>query len=162
MIITDDLNRKRQECHCFDSNKSGNLLLDFCLKNNIIIANPQNSTNFPTIGRPSVIDFFLLKSEISYVIPIAKTHQSSDHNRVEITVEFNHKIIHNVIYDYIEADWTKFRKELNDSLNLNFTIHLAEDLERQMSLLIDQINVTLINNVPTKKANFFKKKSRNF
>lgn len=163
LIIMGDLNCKRTEWHCFDNNKNGDILLDFCLENNVTIAAPPNFTNFPTIGRPSVIDLFLLKGGMNYTVPTTKARLSSDHNPVEIFVKFNHNVIKNsIIFNYERANWPKFRKDLNENLNLIFSIHTADELENQIGLLTENINIALKNNVPTKKVNFQRKELPKF
>lgn len=129
IIVMGDLNCKRKEWMCPIDNADGSLLLDFCLKENIKISTPLQCTNFPTVGRPSVIDFFLIKSRLDHSLPVTKIGLSSDHNPVETFVTF-HCVFSETpsIYDYSKADWPNFRKELNNCLNLNFHIKNSTDV----------------------------------
>ena len=140
MIIMGDLNCKRKEWNCLSDNSSGTVLLNFCMDNNIVIAAPLSATNFPTIGTPSVLDIFLLKSKYDHNVPIAKTRLSSDHNPVELKIAFSYKSFKPLVsYDYAKADWPNFKNDLNDLLNLNFFIQTKDEVETQTCLLSEAI-----------------------
>lgn len=155
VIIMGDLNCKRKEWNCMTENQSGQELLNYCLSKKIKIAAPQNPTNFPTVGNPSVIDFYLLKCNYNSSLPITKIKLSSDHNPVEIQIFFHYKQSKTpVVYDYSRANWSNFRKELNDALPLNFHIKSKEEVEEKTKVLTDLISQTMKNNIPLKKFKF--------
>lgn len=106
VILMSDLNCKRKEWNCVNNNNSGQILLNFCLENNINISVPYNCTNFPTVGEPSVIDFFLYKGGLNHSLPVTKIRLSSDHNLVETIVSCNYQsVARSKIYNYAKADW---------------------------------------------------------
>ena len=47
-----DLNARNTAWNSISNNERGNKLLDYCVKNNIIIAAPEKDTNFPKRGLP--------------------------------------------------------------------------------------------------------------
>lgn len=155
ILIMGDLNCKRKEWNCPTDNPSGDLLLNYCLKNKISISAPFNCTNFPTVGNPSVIDFFLLKCRLNHSLPITKSQLSSDHNPVEILVAYNCKLITNsIIFDYSMANWKNFREELNQAIDLRFHIKNGKQVEEKTEEFMKLISLAVHNNVPTKKVNF--------
>lgn len=154
IIVMGDLNCKRKEWNCQSENKSGQDLLNFCLCKEIIIAAPVNPTNFPTVGTPSVIDFYLLKTSFNYSLPITKVKLSSDHNPVEIKIAFKYvQSTSKTFYDYSKADWPNFRKDLNNALYLNFHIKNRKDVENKAKEFSDQILKAINDNIPLKKVN---------
>lgn len=80
MIVIGVLNCKRGEWGCPSDNADGKILLNFCLNNNIIISSPMGYTNFPPVGRPSVLDLFLLKCGLTHSLPLSRNELSSNHN----------------------------------------------------------------------------------
>ena len=79
-IVMGDLNCRKREWNCETENHNGKKLLDFCLKKNIIIAAPLNNTNFPPVGKPSIIDLYLFNSPIVHSLPFSINELCSDHN----------------------------------------------------------------------------------
>lgn len=158
ILIMGDLNCKRKEWHCSSDNKSGETLLSYCLNNRITIASPQTATNFPTVGKASVIDFFLLKNRLEHSLPFSRCELSSDHNPVEIKIFFDYKINDcTLVYDFAKADWGNFKGELNQNLNLNCHIDSKEALEAQTNLFTNLVTAAIHNHVPVKKLNSHEK-----
>lgn len=154
-IIMGDLNCKRREWNCPTENPSGKVLLHYCLREKIIIAAPQNPTNFPTTGTPSVLDLFLLKCNYNYSVPVTKARMSSDHNPVEIKIAFNFlKAKLSAVYDYARANWSNFKSELNDGLMLNFHIKNKDEVESKANEFSELISRAIKNNIPLNWVNF--------
>ena len=154
VIIMGDLNSRRIEWNCFASNLNGNILIDYCLSKQITIAAPVNPTHYPKIGRPSIIDFFLIKNFINYSQPVTKSILSSDHNPVYLIL--NHKIENTVDaknYNYNNANWHGFRKYLDTFINLKFQINDRIELENKTDLLNTIINKAIEFNVPLQQQN---------
>lgn len=156
MILMGDMNCKRKEWKCVNDNKNGNILLEYCLDHNISIAAPASATNFPTNGNSSVLDLFLLKSGSDYSVPVSKACLSSDHNPVEIKIDFSYSTAKPLLnYDYAKANWANFRNDLNKSLNLVFFIRTKDDVELQTCSLSEDIVQAMKKNIPTKKVKPF-------
>lgn len=157
MIIMGDMNCRRREWKCPTDNTSGAALLNFCITAGVTIAAPENFTNFPTVGRPSIIDFFLLKSNLNHSLPVVKCRLSSDHNPVEMCISYNFNILNMVkIFDYPKADWENFRRVLNESINLNFHIRTKEDVEDVTNKFVETISAAIHSCIPIRKENFQK------
>lgn len=155
MIIMGDMNCKRKEWKCPTDNSSGAALLSFCITAGLTIAAPEDFTNFPTVRRPSIIDFFLLKSNLNHSLPIVKCRLSSDHNPVEMCISYNFNILNTVkIFDYPKADWENVRKVINENINLNFHIRSNEDVEVETNKFVETIAAAIHSCIPTKKENF--------
>lgn len=76
---------------------------------------------------------------------------------VETTLEFNFVVIEfPFAYDCAKADWSNFRKNLNDKLNLIFHIKSAYYVENQVNIFLNEITDALRRNVPLRKSKFFK------
>lgn len=155
IIVMGDLNCKRKEWNCETNNIDGSVLLDFCLAKKVTISTPLTCTNFPTIGRPNVLDFFLLKSNIEHSLPAAKCDLSSDHNPVEMIIGFNYSNV-NVceVFDFSKADWKKFKSILNNSLNLNFSVNSADIVESKTKEFSDKVFYAAKSSIPVKKPIF--------
>ena len=130
VIIMGDLNARRIEWNCFANNRNGNILLDYCLTNHINISAPERPTHFPKIGRPSIIDFFLIKNYSNYPKPISMPILNSDHNPVFLIL--NERLInkrYDETLDFKNANWANFRKYLDDNINLKFHIKSRTDVK---------------------------------
>lgn len=88
-----DMNCRRKEWGCRTENSRGGVLLDFCLREKIIISNPMSFTNFPPIGEPSILDIFLLKCKINHSSPVSLPMLNSNHNPVEVIFNYNYNTV---------------------------------------------------------------------
>lgn len=132
-----DMNCKRKEWNCPKDNTNGNILLEFCLRNKIGISAPLNCTNFPPVGKPSIIDIFLFKNNLNRSLPLSLPQLSSNHNPVHVEIAFKFNSINKTkIHDYAKADWKNFKKNINEDLNLNFHITEGAQLEEKCDFFI--------------------------
>lgn len=157
MVVMGDLNCKRKEWKCPSDNAAGKVLIEYCLDNNIIISSPQNFTNFPTVGRRSVLDIFLLKSNLEHSLPQTKCCLSSDHNPVEIFLDVNCKVFEKqTVYDYAKADWRGFKHEFNEKIDLSFHISDKHEVENKTAGFLKLITSAIKNNIPIITVNPYK------
>lgn len=146
-----DLNCKKKERRCPSDNANGGILLEFCLEKNIAISSPVGFTNFPPVGRPSVLDIFLLKCGLIHSLPVSLNELSSNHNSVEMLVEIDFEsIVNPTVFDYAKANWKNFKKDSNESIDLNFHIKTADEVEAKTDLFICLINSAINKNIPKK------------
>lgn len=155
IIVMGDFNCKRKEWLCTADNTNGGILLDFCLKNRILICPPLTPTNFPTVGRPNVLDLFLTNATFEHNVPKSLNALNSDHNPVEMEFFCSYNKTEDVImYDYQNANWNMFRSILNDKLNLNFHIASRESVEVKTNFFHSLVNTAAMGSIPTKVENF--------
>lgn len=157
IIVMGDLNSKRQEWRCPSSNADGGILLDFCLKSNIVISTPLGFTNFPPVGRPSILDIFLLKCGLTHSLPLALNQLSSNHSPVEMVVAFDAKSLKKPkIFNYTKANWKNFKKDLNEAIDLNFHLETKDEVETKTDILLSLIDGAMNKNIPKLNLNLAK------
>ena len=137
VIIMGDFNARLPEWNCFSSNSNGTSLINFCLNKHIKIAAPDLPRHHPKIDRPSIIDFFLIKNYDNYTRPVTECILSSDHNPVLLNLNDNvDQRIRNRIHDYKNVLWHKFRKYIDENINLSFHISTKEQVGQKVTELI--------------------------
>lgn len=151
-IVMGDFNCRRPEWNCTTGNQNGKELLEYCLNNNINIIAPLECTNYPPVGQPGIIDFFLSRNmDNKLTDPIVRQELSSDHNPVETIINEEHENLAEVENsDYNKANWLLFRDYLNNVIDLNFYIENRSDVERKSHLLVQHITQAMNIAIPKK------------
>lgn len=122
------------------------------MREKVSIAGPLSNTNFSLVGSPSILDIFSLKCNFTHTVPVALPVLSSNHNPVEIEINYKHK--YNGIlkfYDYSKVNWNVFREQLNQDINLGFHINSGEQLEEKCATFMEILNEAISDNIPFKK-----------
>ena len=154
MIIMGDLNCRKREWNCVTDNYNGKILLNYCIDHNIEISAPLTNTNFPPRGSPSIIDIFLLKSKTKHSVPLTKNQLSSNHSPVEIKIYTDFDSTQKCKnYDFKKADWTNFKNEINNLINLKFYLNTKEQVENKVKELIKIITESANKHIPVKSEN---------
>ena len=159
VIVMGDFNSRRIEWNCFSNNKNGNILIDFCLNKNITIAAPDLPTHYPKVGRPSIIDFYLIKNCNNYSNPVTKQILNSDHNPVLLVL--NEKILNikkRSTLDFKNANWINFRKYIDKNINLNFHVKSRDDVDDNLKSFTNLINKAVELNIPIVNYDYNKRK----
>ena len=138
---------------------NGNILIDFCLNKLITIATPDLPIHYPKSGRPSIIDFYLIKNFNHYSNPVTKQVLNKDHNPLLLVL--NEKVL-NVkkctVFDFNKANWINFRKYTDRNINLNFHIKSKEEVDTNLKLLNNIINKAVKLNIPIVENEYSKQK----
>ena len=120
-----------------------------CTSSNLKIFTPVEATHFPKRGIPSIIDFFLVSKINNCSAPVSCCELSSDHNPVIMLVGHNTETSKNdYVYNFKKADWVKFRRIIDESINLNFEIDSKEKIDFHTKKFIDIIKNTIKLRVP--------------
>ena len=147
-----DFNARRTEWNCFFDNSKGRDLIKLCLNLNVTIVTPVMPTHFPKIGKPSVLDFYLIKNIKNNSEALTLDLLNSDHNPVSMSLLGKPVFSKDIeIFDYSNANWHTFRNELNSNISLNVFIKSKEELDLTVKIFNTKILSAIKNNVPLKK-----------
>ena len=100
--------------------------------------------------QPDLIDFFITKNIHSNYIMIEENNElSSDHTPIILTLSENPiQKPHNPVLVNKGTDWISFRIELARNIDLKTSIETQEDLETELSKLVNSIQSAAWNNTP--------------
>lgn len=148
VIIAGDFNCKNKLWNCTRGNSDGNKLNSHCLKSNFLINFPDSPTYFSSRCNPSTLDLVLTKN-VPSLSNISSLHAlSSDHLPIQFDingpVEFNVKPVLN----YSKANWVKYRKFINENLDLDLPLLTQLDVERSVETLTSVIHNAAASSIP--------------
>jgi len=134
VLIVGDLNSKHVSWNNTPVNRNGRSLVTYCIDNQVTISYPDQPTYFPHHSTPSVLDIALTKR-----CPLSKSKSVaalfSDHDPVAFKI-----LLHPTTYtprsryNYHQADWQLFRKNLDLALDIHQPVHTIPDLDRAISI----------------------------
>lgn len=152
VLIVGDLNATHLTWNCNRNNKSGRILLNYAQNNNCTILYPNEPTNYPPNNTtPSTIDIALNKN-VRNISELEVQHElSSDHNPILFYLGAQHKT-HKTkrLYIYEDADWERFRKLINDRVQITPNISSTHGIDKEVQKLTNNINYCIQQTVPTK------------
>lgn len=157
-MIFGDLNSKHVSWNCPTNNRNGIDLLDLSLSLDFRIVAPDEPTYFPdrqpsrrtgVRPRPSVLDIALIKGLPLNVTVQSVCELSSDHNPV--TFQFGGDLDlkdNNVIFDFKNADWKKYRAYIDANISINPSIPNIDELNNLVSEFQTHIIVAAETSIP--------------
>lgn len=151
IIIAGDFNAHNTLWNCIKTNTNGEILEDICIKKNWAINFPDTPTHFSGTSQPSTIDLAITKG-IQITKPISLPEMSSNHNPITFEILLHEPLYKSkYIYDYPNADWKKFRSELNQQTQLPPDVSNKTSIENAISNITYIINQCMKNCIPCKK-----------
>ena len=99
-----DFNAKHRAWNCYHNNAKGKEILKYATNRQIILNTPAVPTHFSKIGKPSVLDFFIIKNVINVSKALTLPILNSDHNPVFIEISERFSVKHNFAYLYPKID----------------------------------------------------------
>lgn len=120
VILMGDFNAKHRAWNCYTNNANGNAILKYVTNYHISFNSPEVPTHFSKRGKPSVLDFFLIKNLPRATKVKTLPILNSDHNPVYIIISEKLPPINTLVYNYKKANWDNFKIEINQHLNLKF------------------------------------------
>lgn len=125
-FLVGDFNARSRQWNCSKNNKAGTQLIQVITANNFFVHAPVLPTFHPTgRGQASTLDLVLSNNLVDMSIPRVSNDLSSDHLPVsfEIAAKPNHiDTAVSTMYNYHRADWPKFQRVMNESLDLSAPI----------------------------------------
>lgn len=149
VILMGDFNAKHRAWNCFCSNAKGKIILNYCTSAHIDLNTPEVPTHFSKIGKPSIIDFFIIKNVKNVNKSVTLPILNSDHNPVLLQLTEKPILVTNIIYDYKNANWENFRAEINQNTMLNFHLKSRQDIEKKVIEFQNIIKSAANNSIPT-------------
>ena len=148
MLIVGDLNSKHVSWNNTSVNRNGRTLVTYCIDNQITISYPDQPTYFPHHSTPSVLDIALTK-RCPLSKPKSVTALSSDHDPVALKI-----LLHpttytpRLRYNYHQADWQLFRKNLDLALDNDQPVHTIPDLDQAISIFETSVREAARSAIP--------------
>lgn len=146
VMVVGDLNSRHKAWNCHINNKNGRTLYSYSQMNNCSILFPDEPTHYPeNRGTPTTIDIIVSKNIKNNSDPKVLNELNSDHRPVIFTIgqlESN-GITEHEIYNYKQADWSKFRDILNTNIKINNKIYTKENVDEEILKLTYNIEVAL-------------------
>jgi hypothetical protein len=127
-FIGGDLNSRHSSWGCSRANQAGNALFE--CGGPFAVHFPPTPTRIPSNPRqrPSTLDLVLTNGFHDIFDISTKTALSSDHLPVlfEVELDVRREVPEHFIFDYRNADWTLFRREMDSRIDLNFSLDSVE------------------------------------
>lgn len=120
-LVVGDLNARHRSWNCARANKAGTVLSQEAISRNFFVHFPDAFTFHPSgRGRPSTLDLTLSNNLLDMTKPVALDELSSDHRPVLFDVSLSAPIELSApkFRCYARADWSRFRREMNEKLDL--------------------------------------------
>ncbi|KAG7188343.1 hypothetical protein KM043_008000 [Ampulex compressa] len=154
VLIVGDLNATHLTWNCNRTNKSGKILFDITQNNNCAIMFPNEPTNYPPNNTtPSTIDIVINKNVRNISDVVVHHELSSDHNPIIFYLGAQHKNCRNIkCYIYEEAVWVKFRKLLNNRVQITSKISSPQEIDAEVQKLTNNINYCVQQTVPIRQV----------
>ena len=142
-IVGGDLNAKNQIWGCHSTNPKGHALLQIINSNHYSTITPSNPTYWPTSPRkrPDILDIFIVK------IPNNINHQiqnlldpCSDHSPILLSIDAlpSYQNTKPTLINGL-MNWDKFRKTIDQKINLNTRLKSPDDIEDAVSHFTENI-----------------------
>lgn len=155
VIAIGDLNSKHPQWHCKQTNINDRILYNYMLEHNINIEFTDNYTLYPYNGTlPSNVDILINKNVQNITKPITINELDSDHLPILVTI--NDKTIkrsYPKYLDYKNANWSSFRTNINNNLEINSKLTQTPDIDNTVNKLTQIIQNSIKKSIPTKKFN---------
>lgn len=161
VLIYGDLNAKSTAWNCKIGNPNGKIVYSFALKNTVKILAPDNYTLYPYSNTlPSIVDIGLIKNINCHIEINTHDELNSDHIPVVISVNniTNYAYAETEFFDYMRADWNKFRNIISDKLVLNLAPKNTCDIDSSVEKLTSIILNAAQASIPKRKFEIFHKK----
>lgn len=117
-LLFADFNAKLTDWNCNNNNREGMSLHNSLQLSQFMVYHTPEYTHYPHSGQtPSTIDLLLANVNFPFDLSALTSHTSSDH--APIVCEFNREFetIHQVFFDYKNADWSKFHRYIEQNIN---------------------------------------------
>ena len=154
VLLLGDLNATHTTWNCSRNNKSGQILYKYVQSNDCVLIYTTEPTNYPPNNtNPSTIDIAINKN-VNNISDLEAHHElSSDHIPVVLSLAAQTKFnVNRKIYEYEEADWTKFKDLLNKRICVTSKISTREDIDKEVQKLTNNINYCIQQTIPIKKC----------
>ena len=155
-IIGGDFNAKHTNWGSRLITTKGTELQKAIYSNNCEVLSTGKPTYWPTDPNkiPDLIDFFIIKNiPTNYIMINENNELSSDHTPIVLTLSEN--IIqkpHNPTLVNKRTDWTSFKMELAQKIDLRNPITTPDEIETELNKLVKNIQTTAWNNTPKIKT----------
>lgn len=159
-MLFGDFNAKHVTWNCNVNNKSGNTLFSLQQSNRFMVFNPPTHTHFPHSGQtPSTIDILISDVNFAFELTTHSDNMGSDHVPVICSINGNINHSQKPIYNYSNADWSKFRRLIEANISTLSIPTTAGEADRA----IDAFNAIISNAksqcIPIKSCHSFQKLS---
>lgn len=145
VIIAGDLNCKHESWGCPTTKQAGNQLYKFCEDENYHIFAPDEPTRINLRGEDSTLDIFVTKNtllkEVKTLIEL-----SSDHFLAITTNKIPMKR-KEIRYNYKEANWGKFKKEINKNFKMQRQFNNTQELDSKIENVTRIIQKAIENSI---------------
>lgn len=113
-LVGGDLNCRHRNWGCLRANSWGNILADLHSRHPFHILYPPHPTFIPSNPRanPSTLDLFLTNMQELFSQPVVINDLSSDHFPVKCSIVLSPKQTNNLIFDFQNANWERFRTKI--------------------------------------------------
>lgn len=151
IVTLGDLNAQHHAWNCLRTNYKGNLLIGYCLRQNVEILYPYQHTRVPTRAgdRPSTIDIILSKNVTNICTPVAIPSLSSDHNPVISIISKTIPVRPPLrVYQYNKANWKKFRVLIDEQITANQRLQTTKDIDTAIEKLTSTIHKSAAMSIP--------------
>lgn len=151
-IITGDFNARSELWGDSITNTRGRIVENFCLQNDLFVANNGQATHVPHISAHSfsAIDLTIVNSAFGLEVDwqLEEDARGSDHIPILISCKMKTKKLERIPkFIFEKADWNQFDIDA-DLSNLNFDENSENILEQILSIITDAAN----NNIPKTKS----------
>ena len=147
-LLGGDFNAKHTSWGCDKANASGTTLMNYCTNNNCVVEYPPTPTHYPPNGTtPSTIDIAINKNITNITHMRSLPEMDSDHNPVLFTLtHITPECRTRKMLDYSKANWTEFRKILQQKLQISevTTINTLEEQTQRLTRTIQHATRTCI------------------
>lgn len=152
VILIGDLNARHRAWNCHIANRNGQTVYKYAQENNCTILHTHEPTHYPSnSSTPTTIDIAINKNVQNISQPIVKNELNSDHRPIIFTLG---KAIRRpqpkAVFSYKNTDWNKFRKILDQNLEINNKICTIKEIEETVTNFTGYIQNTM-GKVITKK-----------
>lgn len=156
VIIGGDMNAHHQLWNCKRTNRDGRSIHDMIFRNlqTYKIIYPEEPTYYPSDDKksPSTIDFFITKNIHTRQLARTISETDSDHNpvytKIYETPERYTERSYIVKYNYKKADWTQFKDDVSNQLDLTQTILTRCEIDQEVRKLTELIQHSIKKNIP--------------
>lgn len=155
ILIGGDINAKHSAWGNRNSNKSGKILMNFLINNNLnyhkcSIQHSDEPTHYPYNGtNETVLDIFIVKN-VNVAKPYVINDLSSDHlpvlTYINPTVNGCNRNLFKL--DFSKTNWQNYRHELNKNWTLTNTFANNDEVDETIKKLTDSMRTSLITATP--------------
>lgn len=157
-LIIGDLNARHHTWKNHITNTNGRTLYKHITDKNMIVLHTEEPTHFPhNNATPTYIDIVINKNVNKITKLTTHTELTSDHNPIMFTLNDQHTDNTTTkCTSYKTTDWVKFRKTLNNNININKKIKTNSDVDMALAELTSAIINTKNKHTKQIKINFSK------